>query len=189
LRDHSVIGYYGSFFDWEGIDGLISALPAILDKDPGVRLLLAGGGRAEGKLRRIVDAKRLSGHVIFAGRVNATEMLAYYGAAKVMVFPRVSNRLTEMVTPLKPLEAMAQNTPVVASDIGGHRELINEGATGFLYPPGDNDALANCLLHVMSGDNTDIVKAARAYVENHRRWSVVAKSYLPIYRRFGVGQE
>src|SRR5262249_13230769 len=57
-------------------------------------------------------------------RVRHEEIPRYYDLADVSVFPRVSVRLTELVTPLKPLEAMAQERIVVASSVGGHRELI-----------------------------------------------------------------
>jgi glycosyltransferase involved in cell wall biosynthesis len=94
-----------------------------------------------------------------------------------------------MVTPLKPLEAMAQGTPVVASDVGGHRELLADGKTGFLFTAGDIDALAAKLLHVLHGTATvpQVVAAARQVVERERRWSVVVERYVPVYARLGAG--
>src|SRR5262249_53118215 len=125
-----VIGFFGSFFEWEGIDALIEALPIVSAAVPEARLLLAGGGRQEGQLRRLVETLGLGDRVIFAGRVAHDEVRALYGAVDVVAFPRVPDRLTEMVTPLKPLEAMTQRTPVVASNVGGHRELITDRRTG-----------------------------------------------------------
>jgi glycosyltransferase involved in cell wall biosynthesis len=126
--------------------------------------------------------------VTFAGRVAHADVRALYGAVDVVAFPRVADRLTEMVTPLKPLEAMAQRTPVVASNVGGHRELISDGRTGFLFAAGDIAALASKLIAVLAGGAAvaDVVAHARRFVESERRWSVVAQRYLPVYSRLGV---
>jgi glycosyltransferase involved in cell wall biosynthesis len=110
---------------------------------------------------------------------------AFYGAADVLAYPRVSHHLTDMVTPLKPLEAMAQRRPVVASDVGGHKELIEDGRTGFLFPTADESALARTLIRVLENPSGagDVVGNARRMVEAERRWSVVAQRYLPVYER------
>jgi glycosyltransferase involved in cell wall biosynthesis len=107
-----------------------------------------------------------------------------------MVYPRISHRLTEMVTPLKPLEAMAQGTPVVASDIGGHRELIRDGETGFLYSPQETDALVERVLMVLEGNNNvrEIVDRARRITETRHRWSAIVNRYQPVYASHGLGQ-
>ena len=70
------------------------------------------------------------------------EVQRYYDLIDVLAYPAAPMRLTELVTPLKPLEAMAQGRMFVASDVGGHRELIRDGETGFLFPAGDAHALA-----------------------------------------------
>jgi PEP-CTERM/exosortase A-associated glycosyltransferase len=188
LERARVIGFFGSFFEWEGIDLLIAALPAVLAAVPEARLLLAGGGRQETKLRALVEQLGLRDHVIFAGRIPHDEVRAFYGAADVVAYPRVPDRLTEIVTPLKPLEAMAQGTPVVASDVGGHRELLTDGKTGFLFAAGDTAALGEKLLEVLgAGPALDrVVAAARDMVERERRWSVVVERYLPVYARLGA---
>lgn len=185
LQDHRVIGFFGSFFEWEGVESLIRAMPKIAAVVPDSRLLLAGSGRQESYLRELVNDYRLNDRVIFAGRIDPDDIREFYGAADVMAYPRISDRLTEMVTPLKPLEAMAQNTPVIASDVGGHRELIENDRTGFLYRAGDNDALAAQVIEVLGGGTAiaDVTRAARQAVERDRRWSVVCQQYMPIYER------
>ncbi|MEX2123359.1 MAG: TIGR04063 family PEP-CTERM/XrtA system glycosyltransferase [Woeseia sp.] len=185
LGDNRVIGFFGSFFEWEGVDSLVKAMPKITAAVPNARLLLAGGGRQESFLRELVGERSLNDCVIFAGRIGPEAIREFYGAADVMVYPRISDRLTEMVTPLKPLEAMAQNTPVIASDIGGHRELIENEKTGFLYHAGDNNALAAKVVEVLGGGSAidDVIRAARQRVDRERRWSVVCQRYVPIYER------
>jgi PEP-CTERM/exosortase A-associated glycosyltransferase len=186
LANRSVIGYFGSFFDWEGIDVLVDSLPGVIAAVPDVMLLLAGGGRAEKRIRERIRLKELEDRVVFAGRIESSQIRAYYQVADTMVYPRISLKLTEMVTPLKPLEAMASGIPVVASDIGGHRELIEDGISGYLCSPGNREALAASIIRALTGENAAIVAAARRRVKMERRWPVVAKKYCEIYSQFGV---
>src|SRR5207244_2303383 len=97
----------------------------------------------------------------------------YYGLIDVLAYPRKSMRLTELVTPLKPLEAMAQGRVLVASDVGGHRELIRDGTTGFLFPAGSAPALAEALRRVFAArGDWDVMRAAgRRFVETERTWA------------------
>lgn len=185
LEGKRTIGFFGSFFAWEGIDSLIRAMPSVIAALPEARLLLVGGGRQESELRGLVSELGLNSIVIFAGRIDPDAVRDFYGAADVMVYPRIPHRLTEMVTPLKPLEAMAQNTPVIASDVGGHKELIEDESTGFLYPAGDDEALAAKIVEVLRGGLAiaAVIRAARLMVERERRWSLVCRRYAPIYER------
>ncbi|MEL7185051.1 MAG: TIGR04063 family PEP-CTERM/XrtA system glycosyltransferase [Pseudomonadota bacterium] len=185
LDGFKAIGYFGSFFHWEGVADLVRAMPKIIKSVPNVKLLLAGSGRLQDAIRAKVAEFGIEEHVVFVGRIPAAEMPTYYGLANAMVYPRLSNRLTEMVTPLKPLEAMAQRIPVVASDIGGHRELIVNGETGFLYAAGNDDALCAAVTSVLQGDNLldSIVCRARRTVEQERRWEAVSKRYVDLYDR------
>jgi PEP-CTERM/exosortase A-associated glycosyltransferase len=183
LNDSKMIGYFGSFFQWEGVESLVRVLPEIALAVPNVRLLLAGGGRQENSIRKLVTDMGMEEYVLFSGRVPAEDMPMYYALADVMIYPRLSNRLTEMVTPLKPLEAMAQRTPVVASDVGGHRELIDDGRTGFLFPHGDHKALCSKVVDVLQHNLSveSVVTVARQEVEQDRRWEKISKVYLDVY--------
>lgn len=190
LGDAKIIGFFGSFFEWEGIDCLIRAMTIVLEAVPDARLLIAGGGRQERDLHQLVAKLGLEDRIVFAGRVPHDDISAYYVAADVMAYPRLPDRLTEMVTPLKPLEAMAQGTPVVVSDVGGHRELVVDGVTGTLFEAGDHEDLARKLLAVLSDQDYSDRTTARAldYVRRERRWSAVADRYLPVYERLSIRQ-
>ncbi|MEO9041658.1 MAG: TIGR04063 family PEP-CTERM/XrtA system glycosyltransferase, partial [Rhodoferax sp.] len=132
LDGASVIGFIGSFYAYEGLDLLLDALPGILSRCPQVRVLLVGGGPQDAALKAHAQRLGLTDKVVFTGRVPHTEVQSYYDLLDVLVYPRYSMRLTELVTPLKPLEAMAQGRLLVASDVGGHKELIRHGETGML---------------------------------------------------------
>jgi len=109
----------------------------------------------------------------------------YYSLIDILAYPRKAMRLTELVTPLKPLEAMAQRRLVAASDVGGHRELIEDGVTGTLFPPDNPAALAQSLAEMLEKRSEwDHRKAiARAFVERDRNWSSNVSRYEPVYER------
>ena len=101
----------------------------------------------------------------------------------MLAFPRRSMRLTELVTPLKPLEAMAQGRVLIASDVGGHRELIENGRTGLLFEAGDVSALARAALRLL-GDaalRDRMATAGRRFVESERTWARSVDRYEAIY--------
>jgi glycosyltransferase involved in cell wall biosynthesis len=113
------------------------------------------------------------------------EVERYYSLIDVLAYPRKAMRLTELVTPLKPLEAMAQGRLVAASDIGGHRELIEDGVTGTLFAPDDPAALAQSIAGLLAdrGGWDERRAVARRYVEEQRNWSSNIRHYEPVYQR------
>ncbi|WP_411340613.1 TIGR04063 family PEP-CTERM/XrtA system glycosyltransferase [Sphingopyxis sp. J-6] len=183
--DDAVIGFIGSFYDYEGIDDLIAAMPALVAAQPKARLLLVGGGPMEVALKAQAAASPVAGHIHFAGRVPHEEVELYYSLIDILAYPRKKMRLTDLVTPLKPLEAMAQGKLVAASDVGGHRELIENGVTGSLFAPDDPAAIAANLAALLK--NRDIWderrRTARIFVETHRNWSSNILRYEPVYQR------
>jgi len=181
--DGEVIGFIGSFYDYEGLDDLIAAMPALVAARPGAHLLLVGGGPMEAALRAQAAASPVAGRIRFAGRVPHQEVERYYRLVDVLAYPRKAMRLTELVTPLKPLEAMAQGRLVAASDVGGHRELIRDGDTGTLFAPGDPQAIAEALAGLLADrSGWDARRArARAFVEAERNWSSNISRYAPVY--------
>lgn len=141
LPQRLILGFAGSYYAYEGLDWLISILPALLVRWPTLHLLCAGGGPQEEKMRQRVHSLALDDKVSFLGRLPHPEVAGLYRQATIMIYPRLAMRLTELVTPLKPLEAMAHGCLVLASDVGGHRELIVNGQTGTLFRAGDAEHL------------------------------------------------
>ena len=180
-----VIGYVGSFYGYEGLDLLLEALPAFLNRRDDAMVLLVGGGREAERLRALAARNGLAERVTFTGWVPQEQVARYYSLMDVLVYPRRSTRLTEMVTPLKPLEAMAQERLVLASNIGGHRELIADGETGVLFTADDPDDLIRRLDDLINLRELwpGIRAKARAFVERERTWRVVAARYEDAYER------
>jgi PEP-CTERM/exosortase A-associated glycosyltransferase len=187
LEGKLLVGFVGSFYAYEGIDLLLGALRRILAERPEVRVLLVGGGPQEQQLKDLARTLDLADKVIFAGRIPHAEVHRYYSLIDVLAYPRRSMRLTEMVTPLKPLEAMAQGQLLVASDVGGHRELIRDGDTGSLFPAGRSDALADAILRLLRGSDWSSRRLrARRFVESERNWRGSVERYRGVYADLGV---
>ncbi len=185
LDGRDVVGFIGSFYDYEGLDDLIAAMPALVAARPDARLLLVGGGPMADALAAQAAASPVADAIHFVGRVPHAEVERYYGLIDILAYPRKRMRLTDLVTPLKPLEAMAQGRMVAASDVGGHRELIRDGDTGTLFPPDDPPAIAAALAG-MFDDRADWPsrrQRARAFVERDRNWSSNILRYEPLYHR------
>ncbi len=181
----TVVGFIGSFFAWEGLLLLVEALPAVLQRRSDIRLLLVGGGNEEAALRDAVGRLKLENRVIFAGRTPHADVPSFYDAVDILAYPRLPIRLTEMVTPLKPLEAMALGKAVVASDVGGHREMIEDGVTGVLFRAGDAAALATAIVRVASDPALlqRLREAGPPYVRRERTWAGVVPRYRAVYER------
>ncbi len=185
LTDAEVIGFIGSFYDYEGLDHLIDAMPALVARRPKARLLLVGGGPCEAALRARASASPVAAQIRFVGRVPHAEVERYYSLVDVLAYPRKAMRLTELVTPLKPLEAMAQGKLVAASNVGGHRELTRDGDTGTLFAPDSPPAIAQALANLFEHRaDWDARRArARAFVEAERNWASNISRYMPVYQR------
>lgn len=180
-----VIGFIGSFYDYEGIDDLIAAMPMLVARQPEARLLLVGGGPMEAALREQAKASSAAHAIRFVGRVPHAMVENYYALCDIMAYPRKKSRLTDLVTPLKPLEAMAQRKLVAASDVGGHRELMTDGQTGCLFAPDDPAACAAALAALLEAraDWPARLDRASAHVAQAHDWATNARRYLDVYQK------
>jgi len=178
-----VLGFIGSFYAYEGLNLLLEAMPGVLEDIPNVQVLLVGGGPQEGRLRERVAELGLNETIIFTGRVPHDTVQAYYNLIDVFVYPRLPMRLTDLVTPLKPLEAMAQGRLVLASDVGGHRELIRPGVNGELFRAGDVAGLTTAVLDLLRnrGRWQSLHKGGRHFVESERTWPRSVARYDSVY--------
>ena len=185
LTGKTVLGFFGSFYLYEGLHVLLRALPELRRRRPDIALLLAGGGPEEKNLRALADELELGDGVVFAGRVPHVAIGRYYDLADLFVFPRLSSRLTELVTPLKPLEAMAQERIVLASDVGGHRELVRDRETGYLFRADEPRAVAASVMAALEDRASwpRLRAQARRFIEGERCWSHSVARYAGVYER------
>ncbi len=190
LGGKKVIAFIGSFYAYEGLDLLVAAMPKLLAVRSDLKLLLVGGGQVVEEIKQQIEQLDLQDVVILTGRVPNSEVEAYYSVTDVLVYPRKSMRLTELVTPLKPLEAMAQKSLFLASDVGGHKELVRDGVTGTLFKADDIDDLVHQLLALLEQEHRwpAIRDAGRDFVENERNWVNSVANLKPIYQRLVTGE-
>lgn len=183
LQESRVLGFIGSFYAYEGLPLLLEALPKIRQQHSDIKVLLVGGGPQDDKLKQMAGELGINEHVIFTGRVPHDQVSHYYDLIDILVYPRLSMRLTELVTPLKPLEAMAQGRLFAASDVGGHHELIKDRVTGRLFKAGDVTSLAETVVDLL--DNQEqwptLKSNGRQYVEDERNWQVSVSRYQAVY--------
>lgn len=183
LEGCTVLGFVGSFYAYEGLDLLLDTFPRLLSQRPELRILLVGGGPQEARLKAQAICLGIADKVVFSGRVPHAEVGHYYDQIDLLAYPRHSMRLTELVTPLKPLEAMAQGRLFVASDVGGHQELIRDGETGRLFAAGNREALAAALTDMLDHREAwpAMRSAGRDFVEQVRNWKRSVENYQQPY--------
>ncbi len=185
LSGSRLIGFIGSFYAYEGLDVLLRAVPKLSARMPDLRVLLVGGGPQDAQLRQLAKDLKIEDKVVFTGRVPHDQVNKYYDLLDVLVYPRLPMRLTDLVTPLKPLEAMVQGRILAASDVGGHLELIADGKTGVLFRANDTDSLVEKVAALLESQQKwpELRQAGRNYVETERNWPVSVARYKNIYGR------
>lgn len=182
LQNKTVIGFIGSFYFYEGLDVLIDAVALLFAHHSDVKLLLVGEGEAEEMLRQRIPAP-FRDNVIFTGNVPHDEVRRYYSVMDILVYSRRRSRLTELTTPLKPLEAMAMEKVVIASDVGGLRELLNDGEVGVLVEADTAETLSILLWRLVEDKSarSTMARQAREFVVQQRDWQHIAERYSVVY--------
>jgi glycosyltransferase involved in cell wall biosynthesis len=176
------VGYCGTLHSYEGLDLLLAAAARLAPRHPELRVLLVGDGPARPALEEQARRLGLEARVHFAGRVPHDQVAPYYSAIDLFVLPRRRSYLTDTVPPLKPLEIMAYGKPLLASDCGGHRELIQDGVNGRLFPAGDAETLAARVEELRRAPG-DLGARARQWVERHRSWDEQVRPVLDLYEQ------
>lgn len=179
------IGYIGSFYKYEGLDLLIDVMSRLNDSNRNIRCILVGGYEEEKNLKNYVKMLKLQDRVLFTGPIPHNEIPAYYDKMDLLVYPRKKQRLTELVTPLKPLEAMSYGKVVLASDVGGHRELIDHEKDGILFNADDRD---DCLQKIKDVANQkydleNIRLNSINKLKTTRNWTKIVSGYIDIYNQ------
>ncbi len=189
LAGKTVVGFIGSFYAYEGLSCLVEAMLFLLRDRDDLKLLLVGEGETEAQLREQIP-KHLSSHFVFAGKIKHEQVLRYYSVMDMLVYPRLSSRLTELTTPLKPLEAMAMERAVIGSDVGGLRDQVVHNETGLLFEANNSTALAACISRLASNpaERRAFGRRAREMVVRTRDWERITERYLEIYGQLGVRQ-
>ena len=180
LSGKVVIGYISSLRRLEGISGLIESMEFI-DKE--ASLIIVGDGPEKTALRNRAEELGISDRVMLTGRVPHKDILRYYSIIDIFVVPRINARVCHIVTPLKPLEAMALGKCVLASRVGGLSEMIIDGETGLMFEPENIRDLSEKLNYLVKNKEArnSLGQSALEYVREERNWEVVCKRFFEIY--------
>lgn len=181
LDSKVVFGFIGTFFDFEGIDDLVDAFRAISQRENDAALVLVGGGEREVALKEKIG-KYHSNAITLVGKVPHDKILDYYDMVDVMVYPRKKTRLTELTTPLKPLEAMALGKPILCSSVGGLIELVGP-QNALFFPPEEKGALLDCCMELLKDPSRRKQMGDKAFLHvlKERNWSKIVEIYHKIY--------
>ena len=184
FQDSVVIGYIGSFVDYEGLDLLLEACAILKDSHRDVfKLLLVGDGEVMQQLRRTVEFLDLQEQVIFTGRVPHDEVQRYYSLIDIAPLPRKGLRVCELVSPLKPFEAMASGKVLITSSVQALAEIVDDGTTGLVFEK-DNakDLAAKLELVLLDADlRKKIGENANKWVLENHSWDVISERVTDIY--------
>ena len=182
LDGKTVIGYLGTFYDFEGVEDLIRVFDILHKQEKDLALLLIGGGEKERQIR--AQVKRLGNPgVVLMEKVPPNTVPNYYALMDMVVYPRKSTRITEMTTPLKPLEAMALGKPVICSAVGGLKELVGPG-NGFFFTPGNDEELIYYCKKLICDPSLSakLAAAGKKRALKERNWSHIVKAYVSVYQ-------
>lgn len=182
-KDVPVIGYIGSFVDYEGLDDLVRAAAGLKAEGHDFRLLLVGDGAVFESLQQQVTELELEGFVIMTGRVPHDEVEDYYSLIDIAPFPRKPWEVCELVSPLKPFEAMALEKAVVASNTKALLEIVDHNRNGMVFQKGDAKSLQETLGTLLSdpAQRTQLGRNAREWINSERSWDVAGKTVVQSY--------
>ena len=182
----TVVAYIGTFAEFEGVPYLVRALADLINggRDD-LRGLIVGSGTTYETCRRIAHDAGLADKILHPGRVPHDEVRAFYSVVDILAYPRDRQRITELVTPLKPLEAMAMKKAVIGSDVGGLTELIQDGRTGLIHRAEDVSDLAEKIRRLADDPalRSRIGAEGRRYVEQTRPWRRIIEGHFDVYQR------
>ena len=193
-----VIGYIGSFVQYEGLEDLAQACAGLAAQGRDFRLLIVGSesaadgttGPITAEIRRIAQTQGLADRLIMPGRVPHDQVEAHYSLIDIAPFPRKPQPVTELVSPLKPLEALAMEKAVVVSSVRALAEMIRDGETGLVFAKGDSADMTRALARLLDDAalRATLGKAGRTWVETERTWTRTAQRGLDFMAQKGLLQ-
>ncbi len=177
------VGYIGSIVSYEGLDDLIYALKDLQDQEVDFNFLLAGSGAYIDKLLKLVETLGLNERFYFVGRVPFEAVNKYYSLIDICPFPRKPFLVTEIVSPLKPFEAMAMKKCILVSSVGALKEIVDDDTTGLIFEKGNIKSLTIQLKRLIESHELRSKLAENAYiwVQKNRTWQKTAEVLSDIY--------
>lgn len=189
-RADTVVGYVSTLNAYEGVVFLIDAVARLSREDRPVSALIVGDGPELERLRQRARELGIEDRVHLVGRVPHDEITRYYSLIDLFVVPRLDQPPCQLVTPLKPYEAMASGCPLVVSRLPALQEMIIEGETGVSFRPEDAESLAEVLRTLLDDPERreTLARNALEWVRTNRSWSSNAERYIELYAELGAAE-
>lgn len=183
--DSFTIGYVGGISRTEGLHLILEAAALCRAEQPNLKVLIVGDGGVRAELQDLGRQLGIEDILEMPGSVPPDQVEEYYRRIDLFLVPRIRGKVTETVTPLKPLEAMNYGCLVAVSELGGLMELVKPGRTGLSFPPEDEQGLADLIMNVASSpqDYQGLRREGAAWVRRERSWERNVQIYLELYRR------
>lgn len=183
IKNEVVIGYISSIRKIEGLDFLIKAIKKLNQKN--IKVIIVGEGEERKNLELLVKKLNLEDKVIFVGKVPHDKIRRYYSIIDIFVVPRTKDYVCQVVTPLKPFEAMAMRKCLLISNVGGLTELVNNKKTGMVFEAENIEDLAGKLAYLIENKNIreELAENALNWVKNERDWVKIVETYTDIYKK------
>jgi glycosyltransferase involved in cell wall biosynthesis len=185
ITDKTVIGFIGSFVQYEGLEYIVDAVEILVNQGyKDIVALMVGDGAVADEVRQRVVDKNLDDYFIFTGRIPHEEVEGYYSLVDIAPLPRKGLPVCEMVSPLKPFEAMAMGKVVLASNVAALAEIVQDGYNGLLFEKDNVKDLASKLEMLINNPTLrkQIGKQAREWVERERDWKHLSKKVVEVYK-------
>ena len=183
-KSTKVVGYIGSLRAMEGVDLTAEAVAQLSISGHDVRFFVLSSESGQAELRRHCDQLGLGDKAVIAGPVPHDSVAQFYDLIDIFVVSRPNSRVTRLVTPLKPFEAMAMKKAVIGSKLPALEEIIDDGKTGLLYDADDVESLTATIAKVMASD--ELIKLlgdnAHRWINECRTWQSVVSNYAHAYR-------
>jgi glycosyltransferase involved in cell wall biosynthesis len=184
----AVLGYVSTFHRYEGIPLIVEAVAELRERGRTVKALLVGEGNDRANIEATAARHGVSDAVVLTGRVEHDAIARYYGLMDIFVVPRRPEATSELVTPLKPFEAMSMGLTVVASRVRALCEVVADGRTGRTFTAGHALDLADVCEELMDDPAQRLRLAAhgREWVTAERTWAHNAQRYRRLYAEMGA---
>lgn len=178
-----VLGYVGLVRSLEGLDGLLQVCQKLQTQHPNVKILIVGDGRDLNRLKQQAQQLGISNKVIFTGEIPHAAIDTYYTVIDIIVIPRTRNRVTELVTPIKPYEAMAKSKALIVSDVAALLETIIPNETGLTFQANNINDLARACQELIQDEDRrkNMGLRGQKWIQRHRTWASLIKRYKTVY--------
>ncbi|MCK4239813.1 MAG: glycosyltransferase, partial [Candidatus Lokiarchaeota archaeon] len=185
LANKWVVGFFGTYYDWEGLNLLIKAIYKIHQKGKSINGLFIGHGPEESKLLDLVKKFNLQDIIKFTGPINYNEIQNYINLLDIFITPRPFIKEFSFITPLKVLEVMGLKKSIIASDLPGFRKIIKNNFTGLLIEPNNIGDLVKKILILFNNPlmMKEIGENAFKFIEKNYSWKIMIKPLLKIYKK------